>query len=115
MLISPDVIHVICLLMELVCTFIADASLQLFRYIHFTDTKEAVFYWSPGIKLHILYFILAVLFEFSIGIGSPLLLLLEPFVNHRINFICKDQTIFRSVSRMLQGQLLLVYCYLFLV
>ena len=88
--ISKAAIPTICLVLTLAYVSIDDASLQLLRPIKFTGVNGVFTYLSPGIKYftdrHIPYFILAVLYELVIVVGLPLLLLLEPFVNHKINF-----------------------------
>ena len=89
-LISKAAIPTICLILTLAYVSIVDTSLQLLRYIHFIEINAVYSYLSPSMDYftgrHIIYFIIAVLFEFVIGVGLPLLLLLEPFVNHKINF-----------------------------
>ena len=89
--ISRSIIRVICLLILLSYTSFSSTSLQLLRPIYFDDVNDAYVYSSPSIKYftgrHILYGIIALLCELFIVIGLPLLLLLEPFLNHKINFI----------------------------
>jgi len=88
--ISRGIIPVICLILTLTYTAIVDISLQLFWPLEYQGIDQKYCYLSPHIKYltgrHIAYFIAAVLFQLIIVIGLPLLLLLEPFVNHRINF-----------------------------
>ena len=94
MLISTQIIHVICLILLLAYTSIADTSLQLLRYLKFTDVNgdvnEVYTYVSPDYEYltgrHIIYFIIAVLLELIIVCGLPVLLLVEPFVNRWVDF-----------------------------
>ena len=85
------IICVICLLILLSYTSIASTSLQLLLPLKFTDVKEWYTYSSPSIQYfrgrHIIYGAVAVICELVVGIGLPLLLLLEPILNKRINFI----------------------------
>ena len=89
--VSHSIIRVICLLILLSYTSFASASLQLLRPLYFHDVNGAYVYSSPSIKYftgrHILYGIIALLCELFIVIGLPLLLLLEPFLKRKINFI----------------------------
>ena len=89
--ISPCIIRVICLLLLLSYTSLASTSLQLLRPLTFNDVDEACTYSSPDIKYftgrHLAYAIVAILCEMIIVIGLPLLLLLEPFLSQRINFV----------------------------
>ena len=89
--VSRCIIRVICLLLLLSYTSIASTSLQLLRPLTFTDIGEVYTYTSPSIQYfhgrHALYGTVAILCELIVGIGLPLLLLLEPFVNKKINFI----------------------------
>jgi len=89
-LISKAAIPTICLILTLAYVSIVNTSLQLLRYVRFTDVNEVYNYLSPSMRYftgrHIFYFIIALLHELIIGGGLPLLLLLEPFVNHKINF-----------------------------
>ena len=85
------IIRVICLLILLSYTSLASTSLQLLRPLHFDDVNGAYVYSSPSIKYftgrHIPYGIIALLCGLFIVIGLPLLLLLEPFLKRKINFI----------------------------
>ena len=85
------IIRVICLLLLLSYTSIASTSLQLLRPLTFTDIEEVYTYSSPSIQYfhdqHILYGIVAIACELVVGIGLPLLLLLEPFINKYVNFV----------------------------
>ena len=89
--VSHSIIHVICLLILLSYTSFASASLQLLRPLYFHDVNGAYVYSSPSIKYftgrHIAYGIIALLCEVFIVIGLPLLLLLQPFLQRKINFI----------------------------
>ncbi|XP_065884514.1 uncharacterized protein [Dysidea avara] len=90
--ISRGIIPTICLILTLTYTSIADTSLQLFQQLKYYGSDQIYCYLSPHIEYltgqHIVYFIIAAFFEMIIVIGLSLLLLLEPFVNHRINFTC---------------------------
>ena len=89
--ISPFIIRAICLLLLLSYTSIASTSLSLLRHLEFTDIDAIYTYSSPEIKFfqgrHILYGGVAVLCELIIGIGLPLLLILDPYISHRINLV----------------------------
>ena len=88
--VSRGIIRVICLILTLTYTSIAKTSLQLFQPLEYQGNDKMYCYLSPHIgyltERHVVYFIIAVLFQAVIVTGLPLLLLLEPFVNHRINF-----------------------------
>ena len=88
--ISRGIIHVICFLLLLSYTSVATTSLLLLRSLTFHDVDKVYTYLSPDIEYchgrHLPYFIVAVLCTLMIVIGLPLLLLLEPFLNHKINF-----------------------------
>ena len=90
-LISRCIIRVFCLLLLLAYTSLSSTSLQLLRPLTFTDIDAAYTYSSPNIKYfrgrHALYGSVAVICELVIGIGLPFILLLEPFLNRKINFI----------------------------
>jgi len=87
---SRGIIHVICLILTLTYTAIADTSLQLLRQIKFAGIDDVYCYLSPHIVYftgrHVVYSIVAVLYELLIVAGLPLLLLAEPFLNNKINF-----------------------------
>ena len=89
--VSRAVIHAICLLLLLSYSSIASTSLLLVRAITFTDVDETYSYLSPDIEYfhgrHLIYGLIAILIGLVIVIGLPLLLLLEPFLNSKINFI----------------------------
>ena len=90
-IISRGIIHVICLLLLLSYTSIASTSLLLLRSLRFHDINEVYIYLSPDIKYfngrHLAYGIVALLCTASIVIGLPLLLMLEPLLNHKLNFV----------------------------
>ena len=85
------IIRVICLLILLSYTSLASTSLQLLRPLYFDDVNDVYVYSSPSIKYftgrHIAYGIIALLCGLFIVIGLPLLLLLEPFLKRKVNFI----------------------------
>ena len=90
-IIGRGVIHVICCLLLLSYTSMASTSLLLLRPLKFLDVDKVYTYLSPDIEYfhrhHLAYGIVALLCTVSIVIGLPLLLTLEPFLNHKINFI----------------------------
>ena len=90
-LVSRCIIRVICLLLLLSYTSLTSTSLQLLRPLKFTDVNEVYTYASPHIEYfhrrHVIYGIVAVICELVVGIGLPLLLLLEPLLSRKINFI----------------------------
>ena len=90
-IISRGIIHVICLLLLLSYTSIASTSLLLLRSLRFHDINEVYIYLSPDFKYfndrHLAYGIVALLWIASIVIGLPLLLMLEPLLNHKLNFV----------------------------
>ena len=89
--VSHCIIRVICLLILLSYTSIVSTSLQLLQPLKFTDVKEWYTYSSPHIQYfhgrHAVYGVVAILCELIVGIALPLLLLLEPILNKKINFI----------------------------
>ena len=72
-------------------TSVASTSLQLLQPLKFASISETYTYLSPHIKYfhgrHAFYGSIAAVCELVIVIGLPLILLLEPFVNGKINFI----------------------------
>ena len=88
--VSRGIIHVICYLLLLLYTSVATASLLLLRSLTFDNVDMVYTYLSLDIEYfhgrHLPYVIIAILCTLVIVIGLPLLLLLEPFLNHRINF-----------------------------
>ena len=91
MFLSRAVIHAICLLLLLSYSSIASTSLLLVRAISFTDVDKVYSYLSPDIEYfhgrHLVYGTIALFVGLVVVIGLPLLLLFEPFVNSKINFI----------------------------
>ena len=89
--VSRCIIRVICLLILLSYTSIVSTSLQLLQPMRCTDVKEWYAYTSPNIQYfhrrHAVYGVVAIIYELVIGIGLPLLLLLQPFLNRKISFI----------------------------
>ena len=88
--IARGIIHVICFLLLLSYTSMVSTSLLLLRSLQFHDVDKIYTYLSPDIEYfhsrHLAYFIVALMFVITIIIGLPLILLLEPFLNHKINF-----------------------------
>ena len=89
--VSHCIIRVICLLILLSYTSIVSTSLQLLQPLRFTDVKEWYTYSSPNIQYfhgrHAVYGVVAIICELVVGIGLPLLLLLQPLLSRKINFI----------------------------
>ena len=89
--ISRGIIPFICFLLLLSYTSVTATSLLLMRPLIFIDIDKIYTYLSPDIEYchgrHLVYVIVAVLFTIIIVIGFPLLLLLEPFLNSKINFV----------------------------
>ena len=89
--ISRCIIRVICLLILLSYTSIVSTSLQLLQPLRFTDVNKRFTYSSPNIQYfhgrHAVYGVVAIICELVVGIGLPLLLLLQPFLSRKINFI----------------------------
>ena len=88
--ISRGIFHAICLLMLLSYTSVATTSLLLMRSLTFVDVDKVYTYVSPDIQYfhgrHLAYGIIAIVFTLLVIIGLPFLLLLEPFLNHKVNF-----------------------------
>ena len=89
--ISRGIIRALCFLLLLSYTSVATTSLLLMRSLTFTDVDNVYTYLSPDIQYfhdrHLAYGIIAIIFTLLIVIGLPLLLLLEPFLNAKINFV----------------------------
>ena len=88
--ISRAIIRVVCLLLLLSYTSIASTSLLLMRSLLFHGIDKVYTYLSPDIEYfhgrHLAYGIVASLCIITIVIGLPLLLIVEPLINHKINF-----------------------------
>ena len=88
--VSRGVIHVICFLLLLSYTSIASTSLLLIKPLTFIGVDKVYTYLSPDYEYfhgrHLAYGLVAIVCGLVIVIGFPLILLLEPFVNHKINF-----------------------------
>ena len=91
MCISRGIIRAICFLLLLSYTSMATTSLLLMRSLTFVNVDNFYTYLSPNIQYfhgrHLVYGIIAIIFGLLIVIGLPLLLLLEPFLNGKINFV----------------------------
>ena len=89
--VSRVIIHAICFLLLLSYTLVATTSLLLMRSLTFADVNNVYTYLSPDTQYfhdrHLVYGIIAIILALLIVIGLPLLLLLEPFLNSKINFI----------------------------
>ena len=89
--ISRGIIHFICFLLLLSYTSVTTTSLLLMRSLKFEGINEIYTYLSPDVEYfhgrHLAYVITAIIFTITIVSGLPLLLLLEPFLNSKINFV----------------------------
>ena len=89
--ISRGIIHFICFLLLLSYTSVATTSLLLMRPLMFMDVDKVYTYLSPDIEYfhgrHIVYNIVAILLAIVIVIGFQFLLLFEPCLNSKINFV----------------------------
>ncbi|XP_065893750.1 uncharacterized protein [Dysidea avara] len=89
--IGRGIIRTICFLVLMSYTSVTTTSLLLLSSLTFDNVDKVYTYLSPDIEYchgrHLPYFIVAVLCTLVIVFGLPLLLLLEPFLNHKINFI----------------------------
>ena len=93
-LVSRGIVRALCFLLLLSYTSVTTTSLLLMRSLTFADVDNVYTYLSPDIQYfhgrHLAYGIIAIIFTLLIVIGLPLLLLLEPFMNSKINF-CRIQ------------------------
>ena len=89
--ISRGIIPFICFLLLLSYTSVATTSLILLRSLTFLNMNKLYTYLSPEVEYfhgrHLVYGIVAVLASIVIVIGLPFLLLFEPFLNRKINFV----------------------------
>ena len=89
--ISRGIIQFICLLLLLSYTSVATTSLLLLRSLKFMDVDKIFTYLSPDIEYfhgrHLVYVIAAIIFTIIFVLGLPLLLLLEPLLNSKFNFV----------------------------
>ena len=92
--ISRGIIHVTCLLLLLAIihfSSIASTSLQLMRSLNFHEIDKVYTYLSPDIEYfhghHFAYGLIALLCLVFIVSILPLLLILQPILNHKMNFI----------------------------
>ena len=89
--VSRGIIHFICFLLLLSYTSVATTSLLLMRPLKFINVDKIYTYLSPDIEYfngrHLVYAIASMVFMIVFVVGFPLLLLLEPFWNSKINFI----------------------------
>ena len=89
--ISRGIIRFICFLLLLSYTSVATTSLLLMRLLIFRNVDKIYTYLSPEIEYfhgrHLIHGIVAILFTLAIVIGFPFLLLFEPFLNRKINFV----------------------------
>ena len=89
--ISRGIIPFICFLLLLSYTSVTTTSLLLMRSLTFEGIGNIYTYLSPDVEYfhgrHFAYVIMAITFTIAVVIGLPLLLLLEPFLNSKINFV----------------------------
>ena len=89
-LLSRAIIRVICFLLLLSYTSMTTTSLLLLKYLKFSDVTKVYTHLSPNTEYfhgrHLAYGMIAILCIITVVIGLPVLLLLEPFINHKINF-----------------------------
>ena len=89
-IISRGIIRALCFLLLLSYTSVITTSLLLMRSLTFVGVDNVYAYLSPNIQYfhgrHLAYGIIAITFTLIIVIGLPLLLVLEPFLNSKINF-----------------------------
>ena len=89
-IVSRGIIRVACFLLLISYTSVATTSLLLLRSLTFDNVDKDYTYLSPDIEYfhgrHLPYVIIAILSTLVIVIGLPLLLLLEPFLNSKVNF-----------------------------
>ncbi|XP_065896052.1 probable outer membrane protein pmp20 [Dysidea avara] len=88
--VSRGIIRMVCYLLLLSYTSVATTSLLLLRSLTFHNLDKVYTFLSPDIEYfhgrHLPYGIIAILCTLVIVIGLSLLLLLEPFLNDKINF-----------------------------
>ena len=101
-IIGKAIIRVICLLLLLSYASVASTSLLLMRSLTFHEIDKVYTYLSPDIEYfhgrHFAYVIVALLCVVTIVISLPLLLTVEPLLNHKINF-----TRFKPLLDQFQG------------
>ena len=89
--IRRGIIRFICFLLLLSYTSMATTSLLLLRPLTFHNVDKTYTYLSPETEYfhgrHLIYGIVAVLLIIVIVIGLPFLLLFEPLLNRKINFV----------------------------
>ena len=89
--ISRGIIRFICYLLLLSYTSVATTSLLLMQPLKYLDLDKIYTSLSPEIEYfhgrHLVYGIIALLFSIVIVIGLPFILLFEPILNRKMNFI----------------------------
>ena len=89
--IRRGIIRFICFLLLLSYTSVATTSLLLLRPLTFYNVDKTYTYLSPEIEYfhgrHLVYGIVSILLIIVIVIGLPILLLSEPFLKRKINFV----------------------------
>ena len=88
---AKRVFYSICLLLLLSYTSVTSTSILLMRSLKFMKVDKLYTYLSPEVEYfhgrHLAYVIVAIICTVVIAIGLPLLLLLEPFLSSKINFV----------------------------
>ena len=89
--VSRGIIHFLCFLLLLSYTSLATTSLLLMRPLEFEDIDKVYIYLSPDTEYfhgcHAAYITIAIILTIVVVIGFPFLLLSEPFLNSKVNFI----------------------------
>ena len=89
--VSRGIIHFLCFILLLSYTSLATTSLLLMRPLQFEGIDKVYTYLSPDMEYfhgrHAAYITIAIIFTIVVVIGFPFLLLSEPFLNSKINFI----------------------------
>ena len=89
--VSRGIIHFLCFILLLSYTSLATTSLLLMRPLEFEGIDKVYTYLSPDMEYfhgrHAAYITIAIILTIVVVIGFPFLLLSEPFLNSKINFI----------------------------
>ena len=85
------IVRTICVLLLLAYTSLTSTSLQLLKPLTFNNVNDTFTFSSPDVKYfsgrHVVYGIVAILCVIIFVMGLPCLLLLEPFLQRKINLI----------------------------
>ena len=89
--VSRGIIRFLCFILLLSYTSLATTSLLLMRPLEFEGIDKVYTYLSPDVEYflgrHAAYIAIAIILTIVVVIGFPFLLLSEPFLNSKINFI----------------------------